>query len=48
MIGTQISNIGSEIMDHLTTSKTRHGETSHSEIVKMAVVLITRKVTVSK
>ena len=26
-------------MDHLTTSKTKHGEISHSEIVKMAVAL---------
>ena len=27
-------------MDHLTTSKTKHGEISHSDIVKMAVVLL--------
>ena len=40
LIGTQISNIGLEKMDHLTTSKTKHGEISHSDIVKMAVVLL--------
>lgn len=40
LIGTQISNIGLEKMDHLTTSKTKHGEISHSNIVKMAVVLL--------
>ena len=40
LLGTQISNIGLEKMDHLTTSKTKHGEISHSDIVKMAVVLL--------
>ena len=40
LIGTQISNTGLEKMDHLTTSKTKHGEISHSDIVKMAVVLL--------
>lgn len=40
LIGTQNSNIGLEKMDHLTTSKTKHGEISHSDIVKMAVVLL--------
>ena len=27
-------------MDYLTTSKTKHGEISHSDILKMAVVLL--------
>lgn len=40
LIGTQISGIGLEKMDHLTTSKTKHGEFSHSSIVKMAVTLL--------
>lgn len=40
LIGTQISGIGLEKMDYLTTSKTKHGEISHSDILKMAVVLL--------
>ena len=34
LIGTQISGMGLERMDHLTTSKNKHGEFSHSSIVK--------------
>ena len=33
-IGTQISSTGLEKMDHLTISKTKHGDFSHSSIVK--------------
>lgn len=40
LIGTQISGMGLERMDHLTTLKTKHGEFSHSSIVKMAVTLL--------
>ena len=34
LIGTQLFSIGLEKMNHLTTSKTKHGEFSHSSIVK--------------
>ena len=40
LIGTQISGIGLEKMDHLATSKTKRGEFSHSNIAKMAVTLL--------
>ena len=40
LIGTQISGIGLEKMDHLATSKTKRGEFSHSDIAKMAVTLL--------
>ena len=34
LIGTQISGMELERMDHLTTSKNKHGEFSHSSIAK--------------
>ena len=40
LIGTQISGMGVEKMDHLTTSNNKHGEFFHSSIVKMSVTLL--------
>ena len=40
LIGTQLFSIGLEKMNHLTTSKTKYGEFSHSDIAKMAVTLL--------
>ena len=34
LIGTQLFSIGLEKMNHLTTSKNKHGEFSHSSIAK--------------
>ena len=40
LIGTQLPSIGLEKMNHLTTSKTKYGKFSHSDIAKMAVTLL--------
>ena len=40
LIGTQLFSIGLEKMNHLTTSKTKYGEFSHSDIADMAVTLL--------
>ena len=41
LIGTQLSSIGLKKMNHLTTSRTKYGKFSHSDIAKMAVTLLT-------